>query len=190
MSYRVLARVCLVLLAMAGSVAAAGPAGAAAPGPRSKAVCSVVGHLALDPGLPSSEPVDFTSIDELPADPGHLPLVCTGRVNGYDVVKVDNPVVKDQVGSYSEWGATEGDCNAGDGHGMYEAWILTTAGVQHLTGSYALHYDGVERDGHEIGETILATFTFTPILGRCEPEDRLREILLDQDEVLFSPLSL
>lgn len=181
----------VLLLAMAGSVTVAGTATAATPpGPRSKAVCSVVGHLALDPGLPYAGPVDYTSVDELPADPGHLPLVCTGRVNGVDVVPVDvdNQTVKGQVGSYTEWGFTEGDCRSGDGYGRYEAWVNTTAGVQYLTGDYRLHYDGLTADGYEVGDTIIAEFTFRPTVGSCQPGDPLREFLLDQDEVLYSAL--
>jgi hypothetical protein len=182
-------RVCLVaLLAMAGSVTAAGEAAAAPPGPRSKAVCSVVGHLALDPGLPYAGPVEYTSVDELPADPGHLPLVCTGRVNGHDVVPVADPVVAGQVGSYTEWGWTEGDCRSGDGHGWYAAWVNTTAGVQYLTGDYQLHYDGLAGDGYEVGDTIIAEFTFRPTAGSCQPGDPLLGFLLDQDEVLYSAL--
>lgn len=160
--------------------AAVVPTSTAMAGPdtdRSVAYCEFDATFHLTPGLPTPDPSHFTTVDQTPDTPGHTPLYCTGRVNGHPVTG---------TGSYIERGSTIGDCASGDGTGQYEAWIPTVTGTQYLSGTFALHYDGVEGTGYETGPTIAATFSFQPTQGTCTPEDPLTAFVLHQEEVLYT----
>jgi hypothetical protein len=180
-------RATIVAFAATTLLTAAAPAAVASDSPGSTASCVFDATIALDPGLPYAGPVNFTTVNETPGQIGHAALRCTqGKVNGA-------PVLADEVGGYRESGWTVGDCAEGSGQGVFEAWIPTTRGVQYVTGTFNLVYDGtpliqggLEGVGSEAGPGIQASFTYRPVIGSCTSADPLQTFRLHQEEFLYT----
>ena len=138
------------------------------PAATSVAACTFTANFTLSPGVtltPST--FRFTTGGETAT------VTCIGSVNG---AAVTGP------GTYGEQGVIEnGNCATGSGEGTYSAHIPTTAGMQHVKGTFDLTYVGFI--GTETGPNITATFEYIPTEGNCLTTPLTGFTLIQEEEL-------
>lgn len=137
----------------------------------SVAYCEYNATFWLDPGVTTIPGTfRFTTRGE------RAEVHCQGQING---ATVTGP------GAIGEDGViNQGNCVSGSGTGSYSAHVPTTAGAQHITGTFRLMYEGLA--GTEVGDTVSATFTYVPTKGNCLTTP-MTQFWLQQLETLYTP---